>query len=149
MTKIFCMLTSRCFKIDWWLPLLQKFIHDLMCCFINMEERILKSKVACHNFLCFSQPRPLWNWIMETQDIPKELGLFYVALLTVWLYIQLEQFIIVQVTLPTLYHHMPSIVILIFKMLHLNLLNIVTLLTLKVVIGDHHTRLTTILNIFK
>ena len=28
-----------------------------------------------------------------------------------------------------------------FKRLHLNLLNIVTLLTLKVVLGDHHTRL--------
>ena len=34
------------------------------------------------------------------------------------------------------------------KRLHLNLLNIVTLLTLKVVLGDHHTRLTTILSIF-
>ena len=33
-------------------------------------------------------------------------------------------------------------------MLHLNLLNIVTLLTLKVVLGDHHTRLTKILTIF-
>ena len=37
--------------------------------------------------------------------MPKELGLFYVALLTVQLCIQLDQFIIVQVTLPTLYHH--------------------------------------------
>ena len=34
------------------------------------------------------------------------------------------------------------------KMLHLNLLNIVTLLTLNVVLGDHPTRLATILTIF-
>ena len=38
--------------------------------------------------------------------------------------------------------------ILVFKRLHLSLLNIVTLLTLKVVLGYHHTRLTTILTIF-
>ena len=35
-----------------------------------------------------------------------------------------------------------------FKRLHLKLLNIVTFLTLKVVIGDHPTRLATILTIF-
>ena len=35
-----------------------------------------------------------------------------------------------------------------FKMLHLNLLNIVNLLTLKVVVGDHYTRLKIILTIF-
>ena len=39
-----------------------------------------------------------------TQDMPKVLGLFYVVFLTVPLYIQLDQFIIVQVTLPTPYH---------------------------------------------
>ena len=41
---------------------------------------------------------------METQEIPKELGLFYVALLNIRLYIQSDHFIIVQVTLTTLYH---------------------------------------------
>ena len=85
---------------------------------------------------------------METRDMPKELGLLYVAFLTVQLYIQLEQFIIVQVTLPTLYHHVPSSFILFFKSLHLNLLKILTLLTLRVVLGDHPTRLATILTIF-
>ena len=67
---------------------------------------------------------------METRDMPKELGLFYVAFLTVQLYIQLEQFISVQVTLPTLYHQMPSNFMLLKKNLHLNILNIVNLLTL-------------------
>ena len=43
MTKIFWMLTSRCFRIDWWLPLLQNFIQYLLCCFINTEESILQS----------------------------------------------------------------------------------------------------------
>ena len=77
--------------------------------------------------------------------MPKELGLFYVALLTVKLYIQLDQLIIVQVTLPTLSHQVPLNFMLVLKRLHLNLLNIVTLLTLKVFLGDHNTKLTTIL----
>ena len=78
----------------------------------------------------------------------KELGLLYVVFLTVRLYIQLDQFNIVQVTVPTLYHQVPSSFILVLRRLHLNLLNIVTLLTLKVVFGDHPTRIATILTIF-
>ena len=109
---------------------------------------MLQSHIACHSFLYFPPPRPLRNWLMETRDMPKELGLFYVVFLTVRLYIQLEQFIIFQVTLPTLHHQVPSSFILVLKMLHLNLLNIVTLLTLNFVLGDQHTRLTTILTIF-
>ena len=135
------MLTSRWFKLDWWSPPLQNLIHYLLCCFIKTEEWMFQLQIACHTFLCFSPPRPLWNWIMETRDMPNELGLFYVAFLTVRLYIQLDQFIIVQVTLPTLYHQVPSSFILVLKRLHLNLLNIATLLTLKVVLGDHSTRL--------
>ena len=38
--------------------------------------------------------------------------------------------------------------LLVFKRLHLNLLNIMTLLNLKIVPGDHPTRLATILTIF-
>ena len=76
---------------------------------------MLQSQIVCHKFLCLSPPRPLWNLLMETRDMPKELGLLYVDLLTGRLYIQLDQFIIVQVILPTLYHQMPSIFILVFK----------------------------------
>ena len=142
------MLTSRCLKLDWWSPLLQNFIQYLLCYFIKTEERILQSQIACHTFLCLSPPRPLWNWLMETRDMPKGLGLFYVAFLTVPLYIQLYQFIIVYVTLPTLYHQVNSSFILVFKRFHLSLFNIVTFLTLKVVLGDHLTRLAIILTIF-
>ena len=78
---------------------------------------------------------------METQDILKELGIFYVTFLTVTLYIQWDQFIIFQVTLPTPYHQVLSNFMLSFKMLHLNLFNIVILFTLKVILGDHPTRL--------
>ena len=85
---------------------------------------------------------------METREMLKELGSFYVAFRTVQLYTHLEQFIIVQVTLPTLYHQVPSSLIFIFKRLRLNLLNIVTFLTLKVVLGDHPNRPATILTIF-
>ena len=113
--KIFLMLTSRCFNIDWWSPLLQNFIQYLLCCFIKMEEQIFQSKIAFHTFLCLSQPRPLWNCLMETRYMPKELGLLYVNFLTVWLYIQLEQFIVVQVALPTLYHQVPSNFLLVKK----------------------------------
>ena len=58
MMMIFCMLTSRCFRHDWWSPLLPYFIQSLLCCFINMEEQMLHSKIACHNFLYSTQPRP-------------------------------------------------------------------------------------------
>ena len=109
------MLTSRCFNIDWWSPQLQIIIHYLLCCFINMDERMLWSQIACHTFICLSQTRPLWKWPMETRDMHKELGLCYVAFLTIGLYIQLYQFIIVQVNLPTLYHQVTSSFILVLK----------------------------------
>ena len=59
MIKTLCMLTSRWSKIDWWSPLLQNFIQSLLCFFINMEERMFQSRIACHNFLYLSQPRTL------------------------------------------------------------------------------------------
>ena len=80
--------------------------------------------------------------------MPKELVLFYVAFLTFRLYIHLDQFIIFGVTLPTLYHQVPSSFILVFKRLNLKLLKIVTLLTLKAILGNHPTRIATILTIF-
>ena len=86
---------------------------------------------------------------MEKRNIPKELGLFYVALMTVPLYIQWDQCIIVHVTLPTPSHQMPSNVMFDFRRLRLNLLNIVTLLTLKVILGDQPTTLKTIMTVFK
>ena len=36
MMKIFWILTSRCFRIEWWLPLLKNFIQYLLCCFIKI-----------------------------------------------------------------------------------------------------------------
>ena len=51
--------------------------------------------------------------------------------------------------LPTPSHQAPSNFMLDLKSLHLNLFNIVTFLTLKAVLGDHPTRLKTILTIFK
>ena len=71
--------------------------------------------------------------------MPKKLGLFYVAFLTSPLYIKWYQFIIFQATLPTPSHKMPSNFMLVFKRLRLKILNIVTLLTLRVVLGDHPT----------
>ena len=59
MMMIFQMLTSRCFKLDWWSPLLQSFIKYLLCCFTKTEERMLQSQIAFHTFLCLSPPRPL------------------------------------------------------------------------------------------
>ena len=99
--------TYRLFKLDWWSPLVKKIIQYLLCCFIETEERMFQSQIVCHTFLYLSQPRKLWNWLMETRDIPKESGLFYVAFLTVQLYTQLDQFIIVQVTLPTWSNQVP------------------------------------------
>ena len=64
----------------------------------------------------------------------KELGLFYAVFLTFPLYTQWGHFITVQVTLTTPSHQVPSNFMLDFKRLHLNLLNIVNLLTLRVVL---------------
>ena len=107
---------------------------------------MLQTNFSRHTFLCLSRPRPLWKWLTKTRD--NKLGLFYVALLNVTLYIQWGRFIIVHVTLPTPSHQVTSNFMLDFKRLHLNPLNIMTLLTLKVVLGYHHTRLKTILTIF-
>ena len=125
-----------------------KTIQSLLCCFINTEERMLQSQIACYTFLCFSQPREIWNWLMKIQDISKELGLFYVNCLTVTLYIQRDKFIIVQFTLKKPYNKVPSNFMLDKKMLRLKLLNIVTLFTLKAVLGYQPTRLKTIYTIF-
>ena len=79
----------------------------------------------------------------------QKLGLFYVVSLTVPLYIQWDQFIIVQVILPTSSNQVPSNFMLGFKRLRLNLLKFLTLLTLKVVLGDHPTILKMISTTFK
>ena len=105
---IFWMLNFICSRLYCWFPLLQNFKQSLLCCFITMEELMLQSQITCHTFLCLFQPRPLWNWLTETRDMSKELGLFYVIFLTVTLYIKWDQFIIVQVTLPTSSHQVPS-----------------------------------------
>ena len=141
---IFWMLNSICFRLYCWMPFLQNFIQSLLCCFIKTKELMFQSQIICHNFLCLSQPRPPKNWLMKKRDMPKELGLFYVFFLTVPLYIQWYQFIIFHITLPIPSHRVPSNFMLVFKILHLNLLNIVTFLTLKVVLGYHPTRLATI-----
>ena len=82
--------------------------------------------------------------VMETRYMPKELGLFFFLLLTDPLYIQEDQFIIFHIKFTTTSHWVLSNIILVFKRLHLNLLNIVILLTLKVVLRDHPTSLGTI-----
>ena len=97
----------------------------------------------------FVPPKDTVKLANGKQNIPKDLGLFYVAFITVPLYIQYYQFIIVQVTLPTPSHQVPYNSMLDFKPLRLNLLTIVTLLTLKVVLGDHLTILKCFLTIFK
>ena len=146
---IFCMLNSRCFGTDWTSPILQNIIQYIMCCFITMEDKMLQSQVSCRHFLYLSQPKPLCNWLMETRDMPKLLGLFYVVFITFPLYIQWGQFTIFRVTLSTQYHQLPSNYILVFKSLHLKLFNIVTLLFLKAVLEYHTTRLKNNYNIFK
>ena len=72
--------------------------------------------------------------------MPKELGLFCVFFLNIPLYIQWNQFTIVHVTLPTQYYWLTSTFMLVFRRLQINILNIVTFLNLKVILGDHPTR---------
>ena len=53
MINIFWMLFSRCFKLDLRLPLIQSFTQYLLCCFINLEDRMLQSHIVCHSFYVF------------------------------------------------------------------------------------------------
>ena len=69
--------------------------------------------------------------------MPKELGSLYFVFLTITLYISWDQFIIVQLTLPSPSNWVPSKFMLVFKRLYLNLLKIVTLLTSKIVLSDY------------
>ena len=110
---------------------------------------MLHSQITCHTFLCLYQPRSLWNWIMKTHNAPKELVFLNAVLLTVPLYIQWDGFIIVRVIFSTPSQQFLSNFMLAFKILRLNLLKIVTLLTLKVVLGYYPNRNKTILKIFK
>ena len=100
--------------------------------FIKTEEKML---LALHTFLCSSQPRSLLNWIMETRDMPNQLGLFYVFFITFPLYIQCYQFNIFQITLTTPSHWFTSNFMLVFKRLHLNLFNIVFLKLSRSLLG--------------
>ena len=59
-------------------------------------------------------------------------------------YIQRGQFIIFQSAITTPSYQVTSNFMLVFKRLHMNLLKILTLLTLKVILVDHPTRLKTI-----
>ena len=59
MMHIFWMLTSIIFNLEWWLLVLQNSIQSQLCCLINMEEQMLQLQIACHTFLCLSQPRTL------------------------------------------------------------------------------------------
>ena len=102
---------------------------------------MFESKISFHTFLCLYQTKTLRIWPMETRDMPKELGLFYVILLTDPLYIHWDTFIILHVILTIQYHQVISNFMLVFNMLHLNLLKIVILLTLKVVPGYHPARI--------
>ena len=62
--NIFWMLTSRCFRLDYWFLIIQPSIHYLLDFFINMEDQMYQSQIACYNFLWLSQPRPMWNRLM-------------------------------------------------------------------------------------
>ena len=88
-------------------------------------------------FYMFVPTKDTMKLAIETWETTKEFGLFYVAFLTVPLFIQRYQFIIVKVNLPTPSNHVPSDFMLDFKRLRLNILEIVTLLTLKVILGDY------------
>ena len=65
------------------------------------------------------------------------IGIFYVFLKHLPLYILRGTFVTFQVTLTIPYHWVTLNVMLVFKMIRLNLLNIVILCTLKIVCGGH------------
>ena len=86
---------------------------------------------------------------MTTWDIPKEVGLFHVILLTEPLYNQWYQFITVRVTLSIPYHRVTLIVMSILKRFCLNLLYNVILRTLNDILVSHPNKLRIIQTFFK
>ena len=77
------------------------------------------------------------NSLISTREIPNALGIFFVVFLVATLYIHWDQFISVHVSISIPSHWVTFNVVLVFKRLNLNLLNILILLTLKVVLGSH------------
>ena len=93
------------------------------------------------HFSMFFPTRATLKLDNENMRHAQGIGLFYVILLTVPSYIRWKQFLILQVTLQTPSHQVSSKCMLVFKGLHLNLLNIVILLTFKSVLWYYPTRL--------
>ena len=126
------------------------FITNLLSYSINaLHDMNISVKNCMSQFSMFLPTKAtvkLANWNMGHDQV---IGSIFCRLLTVPLYIQWNQFIIVQVTLTTPPHQVPSNFIPAFKMLCLNLLNIVILLNLTVFLGYHPNRLKTILTILK
>ena len=77
----------------------------------------------------------MWNWLMETWNMPKELGLFYNIFLPFPSYTPRDQLIICQATFAIPYHWYPLSISMFINILSLNLFNIVILYTLKVFLG--------------
>ena len=69
--KTFWVLTSRWFRLDWCWHFPEKKLKSILYCFITMEELMLQSQISFYTFLCLSQSRALWNWLIETRDKPK------------------------------------------------------------------------------
>ena len=159
MTKIFWMLTSIYFRLNWWFPLLKSFIESLSTVLFHKYGG---ANVSVTNWMShFSMFVPTKDTVkLSNGNTGHSQGIgiilchfpncsiiypvgpvYYCPGHPSNTNIQWDQFIIVHVTLPTPSHQVPSNFMLAFKILHLNLLNIVTLLTLKVVLGDQPTRL--------
>ena len=142
MMMIFWMLTFRCFSLDWWYLLLQNFIQALLCCFINMDERILQSQIAYNTKAT----------VKLANGNTGHAQVFGIILC------HFPNHFIIYLVVPVYYFPgLPSSTIssgalkfyVCFKILHLNLSSFSNLFTLRVVLGNHYTRLKTVYTIFR
>ena len=102
----------------------------------------VRVKTCMLYFLCSSQSKTMWKWPMKTQDITKELVLFYICFSTCP---------IIYPVGPVYYClGYPSNTISLSSLkCYVGFQNVVILLTFKFFLGDPFTRLGTIYTLFK
>ena len=66
-------------KSYWYLDLTQEFIKSQIWCLIDIEEKVLELTTACQKQLRLSQLYLILNYLMATQDMPKESGWFSIS----------------------------------------------------------------------
>ena len=134
--NIFWILTSRCFRLEFWSLLLQIFIQCPV-----LSNKIVGANVTVTNCMSrlymFVPTKATVKLYNRNTGHTQRIGVILCCFPNYSLIYPVVPVFIVQVTLPTPSHQVPSNFMLAFKRLNLKLLNIVNFLTLMVILVDH------------